>query len=287
MKALAAVTLALLAAASAPAQPREEARPRDLQQLQDDLENLDDALKGLEPGDQRAEEFRHRAEEIREDTVYLKVKMRRHERSRREGTGVSQDEVEQVRSSVQDLLADIDRAFGGGAREARLPEGTEIVLRLDDSLSSKTARREDRFDATVLRAVRGRERDRVAIPAGARVRGIVRDVEGAQRPSKAGRLDLDFDTLYLDRERLDLRARVVSISEDDRREGPSTAGKAGIGATLGAILGGVLGGSKGAMIGILVGGTGAVAGTKGEEVDLPAGTVVRIRLERPLMLSSS
>jgi hypothetical protein len=106
----------------------------------------------------------------------------------------------------------------------------------------------------------------------------VRDVERAQRPSKAGRLDLDFDTLYLDRDRLDLRARVVSISAP-------TAGKAGIGATLGAILGGVLGGSKGALIGILVGGTGAVAGTKGEEAELPAGTVVRIRLERPLNLA--
>src|SRR6266702_3090597 len=204
MKALAAVTLVLLAAGSAAAQPRDEARPRDLQRLQDDLENLDDALRGLEAGDARAEEF---------------------------------------------------------------------------------PRREDRFEASVLRAVRSG--DRVAIPAGTRVRGIVRDVERAQRPSRAGRLDLDFDSLYLDRERLDLRARVVSVSEDDRREGPSTAGKAGIGATLGAILGGVLGGSKGALIGILVGGTGAVAGTKGEEVELPAGTVVRIRLERPLTLSRS
>lgn len=283
MKVLAVITLVFLAASSAAAQGRDEARPRDLQRLQDDLENLDDALRGLQAGDQTAEEFRRRAEEIREDTVYLKVKMRRHERSQREGTGVTFEEVQEVRRAVQKLQADIDRAFGGGGREARLPEGTEIVLRLDDPLSSKTARREDRFDASVLRAVRAR--DRVAIPAGARVRGIVRDVERAQRPSKAGRLDLDFDTLYLDRERLDLRARVVSISEDDRREGPSTAGKAGIGATLGAILGGVLGGTKGALIGILVGGTGAVAGTKGEEVELPAGTVVRIRLERPLTLA--
>jgi hypothetical protein len=285
MKALAAVTLVLLAAGSAAAQPRDEARPRDLQRLQDDLENLDDALRGLEAGDARAEEFRRRAEEIREDTVYLKVKMRRHQRGNPEGTGVSYQEVQDVRRAVQDLQADVERAFAGGGREARLPEGTEIVLRLDDALSSRTARREDRFEASVLRAVRSG--DRVAIPAGTRVRGIVRDVERAQRPSRAGRLDLDFDSLYLDRERLDLRARVVSVSEDDRREGPSTAGKAGIGATLGAILGGVLGGSKGALIGILVGGTGAVAGTKGEEVELPAGTVVRIRLERPLTLSRS
>src|SRR6266511_4184942 len=169
------------------------------------------------------------------------------------------------------------------ARPRDLQRLQDDLERLDDALSSRTARREDRFEASVLRAVRSG--DRVAIPAGSRVRGIVRDVERAQRPSKAGRLDLDFDSLYLDRERLDLRARVVSISEDDRKEGPSTAGKAGIGATLGAILGGVLGGSKGALIGILVGGTGAVAGTKGEEVELPAGTVVRIRLERPLTLA--
>ena len=292
MKALAALTLVFLAASSAAAQPRDEARPRDLQRLQDDLENLDEALRGLESGDGRAEEFRRRAEEIREDTVYLKVKMRRHQRGGTEGTGVpgplggygvSYEEVQEVRRAVHDLQADVERAFAGGGRAMRLPEGTEIVLRLDDALSSRTARREDRFDASVLRAVRAG--DMVAIPAGTRVRGIVRDVERAQRPSKAGRLDLDFDSFYLDRERLDLRARVVAVSEDDRREGPSTAGKAGIGATLGAILGGVLGGSKGALIGILVGGTGAVAGTKGEEAELPAGTVVRIRLERPLTLS--
>ena len=285
MKSLAAVTVLFLAAGSIAAQSRDEARPRDLQRLQDDLENLDAALRPLEPSDGKAEEFRRRAEEIREETVYLKVKMRRHQRGDREGTGVSYEEVQEVRRSVLDLQADIDRAFAGGEREVRLPEGTEIVLRLDDPLSSRSARPEDRFEASVFRPVRAS--DRLAIPAGTRVLGTVRDVERAQRPSKAGRLELDFDTLYLDRERLDLRGRVVSVSEDDRGDGPGTAGKAGIGATLGAILGGVLGGTKGALIGILVGGTGAVAGTKGQEVELPAGTIVRIRLERPLVLPPS
>lgn len=285
MKRLAAVTVLLLAAGPAAAQPRDDARPRDVQRLQDDLENLDEALRGLEPGDAKAEEFRRRAEEIREETVYLKVKMRRHQRRDPEGTGVAYEEVQEVRRAVRDLQDDIDRAFGAGERETRLPEGSEIVLRLDEPLSSRTARREDRFEASVFRPVRAG--DRLAIPAGTRVRGIVRDVERAQRPSKAGRLELDFDVLELDRERLDLRARVVSVSEDDRREGPGTAGKAGIGAALGAILGGVIGGSKGAMIGILAGGTGGVVGTKGQEVELPAGTIVRIRLERPLVLPPS
>src|SRR5712691_1213821 len=185
MKALATVTLVFFAS-SAVAQSRDEARPRDLQRLQDDLENLDDALRELEAGDGRAEEFRRRAEEIREDTVYRKVKMRRHQRGGAQGTGIPYEEVQDVRRAVHDLQADVERAVAGSGREARLPEGTEIVLRLDDALSSRTARREDRFEASVLRAVRSG--DRVAIPAGTRVRGIVRDVERAQRPSKAGRL---------------------------------------------------------------------------------------------------
>ena len=51
---------------------------------------------------------------------------------------------------------------------------------------------------------------------------------------------------------------------------------------LGGILGGVLDGKKGALIGVLVGGGGAVVASKGDDVELPAGTVVNLRLERPV-----
>jgi hypothetical protein len=284
-RAVAWLVALVLVAASSSAQGRDEARPRDVQRLQEALESLDEAMAALEPGDARADEFRRRAEEIREDTIYVKVKMRRHQKRGERGTGVSYDEVEDVRQAVSELREDLDRAFGGDrdGDDVRLAEGTEIVVRLDETLSSRTARREDRFDASVFRPVRAGRR--VLLPVGARVRGTVREAEPAQRGSKAGRLEIDFDALFLGRERYDLRARVISIAEEDRQEGVGTAGKAGIGATLGAILGGVIGGSKGAVIGILVGGTGAVVGSKGEEVELPAGTVVSLRLERPLSVS--
>jgi hypothetical protein len=119
-----------------------------------------------------------------------------------------------------------------------------------------------------------------AVPAGTRVRGIVRLAEPAERPSRSGRLELDFDALYLERTRLDLRSRVVSVLEEEQRG--NTAEKAGIGAVLGGVLGGILGGKKGALAGVLIGGTGAVVATKGDDVELPAGTIVTIRLERPL-----
>jgi hypothetical protein len=291
--ALALVTvLAVLASgplAHAQSSSRDEARPRDLQRLQEDLTNLDEELQALETGDETADTFRQRAEEIREETIYLKVKMRRHQRDGGSGSGVAYDEVEDLRREIADLRRDLERSFGPGEDERpgrgdpSLPEGSELHLRLDQALSSRTARREDRFDASLARPVRAG--GRTLLPAGTRVRGIVRFVEPAQRPSKGGQLELDFDALYLDRTRLDLRTRVVSLHEADFSG--DTAGKAGIGAVLGGVLGGILGGKKGTLIGILVGGGGAVAGSKGEDVDLPAGTLVKVRLERPLVVPRS
>jgi hypothetical protein len=277
-----ALTLLACLSASLPAvgQFRDEARPRDLQRLQQDLANLDEDLQGLEEGDGRSEEFRRRAEDIREEVIYLKVKMRRQQSAGREGTGVLYDEVVDVQRSIRDLRADLERAFGGAhGREARLPAGTEILVRLEEGLSSKTARVEDRFEASVFHPVRAD--GWVAIPAGMAVRGTVKYVEAARRPSKEGRLELAFNTLYLDRERVDFRGHVVGLGDSGDSK---KVGKAGVGATLGGILGAILGGGKGAVIGGVLGGGGAVVGTKGDDVDLPAGAILTVVLDRPLVI---
>jgi len=62
------------------------------------------------------------------------------------------------------------------------------------------------------------------------------------------------------------------------------AGKIGAGAGVGAILGGIIGGAKGALLGILIGGGGTIAATEGKDVTLPAGTVLRVRLDQPLQV---
>jgi len=53
---------------------------------------------------------------------------------------------------------------------------------------------------------------------------------------------------------------------------------------VGAIIGGILGGFKGALAGILIGGGGTIAATEGKDVELPPGTVLRVRLDSPLIL---
>jgi hypothetical protein len=278
--------LTILWAISAAATPkaaaagRDDAAPKDLRALQDELANLDDDLKDMEPGDRTADSFRDRADQIREDVTYLKVKMRRHQRAALEGTGVTQDEVADVREEIGRLREDIARSFGEGDGDLRLTEGTEIEVRLEDALSSRTARREDRFEATVLRPVRAGSA--LAVPAGTRVRGVVRNAEPAERPSRAGKLELEFDALYLDTKRVDLRASLVSMEGSGGR---SPAQKAGIGAVLGGIVGALFEGKKGAVVGAVLGGSGAVVATKGEDVELPAGATLTIRLDEELPIS--
>ena len=233
------VLIALVAlAAPTPARSADEAGLGDLQGLQEDLANLDGDLAALEPGDRKTDDFRERAEQIREETIYLKVKMQHHQRDGGSGTGLSYDEVARLRRSIANLRDDVDRAFGRQERELVLEEGTSIQVRLAHGLSSRTARREDRVDASVAEPVRAG--GVLALPAGTEMRGVVRDVEPAERPSKAGRIEIEFDSVYPDRTRIDMRGRVAEIREGDER-----AQKAGIGAVLGGVLGGLLGGKRG------------------------------------------
>ena len=53
------------------------------------------------------------------------------------------------------------------------------------------------------------------------------------------------------------------------------------GGSKGAIIGGIIGGVKGALLGVLIGGGGTIAATEGKDVTLPAGTILRVRLDQP------
>jgi hypothetical protein len=59
-------------------------------------------------------------------------------------------------------------------------------------------------------------------------------------------------------------------------------GTAGVGAGAGAVIGGILGGVKGAIVGAVIGAGGAIAATDGKDITLPAGSIIRIRLDSPV-----
>ena len=163
-------------------------------------------------------------------------------------------------------------------RPGTIPTGQELDLRLQDSLSSETATVEQRFEATT--AVDLMQNGRVLVPSGSTVRGVVSDVKKAGRIDRAGSLTLSFDQMVVNGREIPIRATATQVfkSEGIREE----VGTAGVGAGVGGIIGGVLGGVKGAILGAVIGAGGAIAATDGKDIELPAGAIVRIRLDSPV-----
>jgi hypothetical protein len=261
------------------------ARPRDFVALQDDLRLLDDSLYAMTRQNPRRKEFDRRAGEIRTEVSNLVEEVNRNGTDR-QNVVIPRSEVMELRQRITLLRDDVDGVRG--RRMVRriaapvIPAGTEIQVMLDQELSSETANVEDRVEASTVAAIQ--VNGRTVIPAGATLSGIVSEVRSNKRLRKDGYLKLEFNTLTLDGgQPMDLRAEVVSIAET--RSGDHTLRNGGIGALLGAVLGGVIEGKKGALIGAVVGAGGGVLATKGEEVELPQGTLITLRLDAPMTMA--
>jgi hypothetical protein len=170
------------------------------------------------------------------------------------------------------------RSTQTGRGTVEVPVGTEIDVRLQNTLNSGTAMVEDRFEGTTLADVM--VDGRTAIPAGALMRGVVTSVEPAGRLNRTARLTVSFDQVTINGRAYPMRGTVVEALEGEGIKGD--AAKIGAGAGVGAIIGGILGGVKGALAGILIGGGGTIAATEGKQVDLPQGSVLRVRLDSAL-----
>lgn len=251
----------------------------DLTRLEASVAEIDRLLESLSKTDATlAAEVRRSLTEARDEVTYLKVKLRREGRVTRDEYSGLRDRLETLRVRASGQRVSGRPVSADDPQQAvTVPVGTQFEVRLQTPLNSGTAKIEQRFEATMLRDhVVG---SRVVIPAGALVRGFVSSVNSAGRLDRRGSLTLSFDELKIDATTMRLRASVVQaldpkVSEDVAR--------IGAGAVVGGIVGGLLGGGKGALIGVMVGGGGTMAATGGSEVDLPLGTVLRIRLDQPL-----
>jgi hypothetical protein len=262
------------------------ARPRDLLALQDDLVLLDDSLSAVPQRHPRYQEFQDRADAIRRDVTALADQMRRHREDRREGVGGGQAEVAALRQSIAMLRDDLENAQSrrGGRDEGvfLVPAGTDIQVMLDQDLSSRSSNPEDRVEASTVAAIR--LNGRTVIPAGATVSGFVREVRSRHRGQQDGWLRLDFDSLTPEGgPGMDMRSHVVSIAEMRSRD--NTLRNAGLGALLGGVVGGIIDGRRGTLIGAAVGAGGGLLASQGDDVDLPEGTLITLRLDEPMTLA--
>jgi hypothetical protein len=167
-----------------------------------------------------------------------------------------------------------------GSEQGVVPVGQELDVRLQTPLSSATATAEQRFEATT--AVDLMQGNDVLIPAGSVVRGVVSSVQKAGNIDRSGELTLAFDQVVVNGREYPFRGLATRAFESGGiREEGRTVGTAG---AVGAIVGGILGGLKGAILGATIGAGGVIAATEGKDVELPAGTIIRIRVDTPIEL---
>jgi hypothetical protein len=265
----------------------------DIQRLQDEAFQAGSditRLRGSQPA--QADQLQTELDELRDEVIYLRVKLRK------EG-GVTRTEYADVRDRLQALrsrargevpaaaaapppvTAPADRrqdpqqhasVFASG-----IPVGTEIDVRIQTTLNSDTAQVEQRFEATTM--VDLYSGSEMLIPAGSIVRGVVSSVQRAGRVERTGSLTLSFDQITVRGRDYPMRGTVTQALRGEGIKGE--AGRIGAGAGVGAVIGGILGGVRGALLGVLIGGGGTIAATEGTDVNLPAGTVLRVRLDSP------
>jgi hypothetical protein len=168
-----------------------------------------------------------------------------------------------------------------------VPIGTNLKIRLEDTLSSKDSRVGDRFTATILDPVRFNE---------GTVTGHISSIQKSGKIKGRTSMNLAFDSVRLQNGRSGtLHGYVTRVYGNDAGRADNEGGvesgsrtkqtikRGAIGAGAGAVLGAIIGGGKGAAIGLLIGGAGgagslAVQGSK--ELKLESGTEMVVRVTR-------
>lgn len=168
-------------------------------------------------------------------------------------------------------------------RDVTIPAGTALPLALIGAVASDTSAVEDAVSARLTQAITidGRE----VLPAGARLDGVVTEVDDSGRVKGRAMIAFRFTSVRAGDERYDVQvAPLTHLAPATKGE---DATKIGIGAGAGAVIGGLLGGKDGAAKGAAIGGgagTGVVLATKGQEIRLAPGADVTSQLTAPLVV---
>ena len=306
------VAAALAAPAAAQQQNYSPVSQADIQRLQDNVYQASTDIQQLRSRDAaRASQLQSQLDDLRDEVTYLKVKLRKDGTLGRSEYASVRDRIDDLRSqargdgnnasSTPAASTTTNRAAGAtsntqsttGARttatatnargEIEIPAGTEVDVRLTDMLNSGTAQVEDRFEGTTLvdLSIGGK----TVIPAGSVMRGVITAVDPATRTTRTAKMTVSFDQVTVNGRAYPIRGTVTQAIEGEGIKGET--GRIATGAGVGAILGGILGGFKGALAGILIGGGGTIAATEGKQVELPQGSVLRVRLDSPVQIQTA
>jgi len=166
-----------------------------------------------------------------------------------------------------------------------VPAGTEIVVTVDQKLSSKTSQAGQAFMASVAQPVT--VDGRTAIPKGSSVSGKVLRAKEKGKIKGEGELAIALTSVTIRGRNYALATGTLDSTV--KGKGKRTAVTTGGGAAGGALIGGLAGGGKGAGIGALVGAAGGLVGgafTGNKQIEIAPETPLTFTLSKPLTLSA-
>ena len=184
--------------------------------------------------------------------------------------------------------AQTDSSVNGSREGMLVPQGTEIVVRTNDTIDSTAATEGRKFSGTVEKDVTG-PAGQVLIPKGSPAELTVTKVSSGGTTGSP-EVALALHSIEIGGHRYlvnsaDVQQRNNQGIGKNKRTGEYIGGGAALGTLVGAIAGGGKGAAIGAVAGAAAGGTAQVL-TRGKEVKIPAESTLRFRLDQPLRLAS-
>jgi len=167
-----------------------------------------------------------------------------------------------------------------------VPAGADLVVRVGNTVDTKTANAGDTFTGTLAHAVA--VNGEVAIPSGASVTGKVTESKSPGRFKGEGTLAVTLTSIDVGGVPTDIETNTYAQSV--KGKGKRTAVMTGGGAGAGALIGGLAGGGKGAVIGGLLGAGAGGAGsafTGNKDLRIPAESVVTFKLSNSITVKRS
>ncbi len=171
-----------------------------------------------------------------------------------------------------------------GMQGATIPAGTTVSIRTDQNINAKDAQPGMTYDAEIADNVSDQSGN-VVLPKGAPARLTVVDTKNAIGKQE---MSLALQSVNVNGRVYNLQTNTSSGSKSggigaNKRTGEYVGG----GALLGTLIGAMAGGGKGAAIGAAIGaagGAGTQVLTRGSQINVPAETILKFKLDQPLSL---
>jgi hypothetical protein len=188
-----------------------------------------------------------------------------------------------LNAAVLLVLAALLSASGAAQQQkgqVTVPAGTQLLVRMVDSVDSSKSQPGARFAATLETNLQADGRTVAA--RGTTVYGRLAELKSAGRMTGKSELRLELTEIVIGGTAYPILTGEYGVkgSSSGKRSARRIGGGAGLGAAIGAIAGNA---GKGAAIGAVTGTVGAVV-QKGEKVKVPSETLLEFRLLQPAAL---